>query len=92
MADDAFTRVAVTDWDRLCRELAAFDATLDRTDDEVTLTSGNATFRIDRDGSVAGGMPLHDYDDDVTALRLDPADDRVRVERDGTVTYEFRFP
>ena len=92
MAD--YERVPIEDWNSVAehlRELAG-DGEADESDEGVEITVGSATFFVAKDGRVAAGTAIHDFEDgSVEALYFDHDREAVRVE-DADRSYEFRRP
>ncbi|WP_135852342.1 hypothetical protein [Halorussus salinus] len=91
---DDYERVPIEDWTAVADHLREFaaDGAVDESDEGIEVTVGSATFFVTKDGRVAAGMPLHDFEDGgVDALYFDHDTEAIRVEG-GDVSYEFRKP
>ncbi|WP_128477261.1 hypothetical protein [Halorussus pelagicus] len=91
---DDYERVPIEDWNAVADHLREFGAggELAESDEGIEVTVGSATLLVTKDGRVAAGMPLHDFEDGaVEALYFDHDAETVRVEG-GDVSYEFRKP
>lgn len=90
-----FERFPLDDWTGLVAALERFggNGSLDQTDTEITIRTGSAHVTVARDGTVATGMPLHDFETTVDALYIDFEQGRIQI-RDETrdLSYEFRRP
>ncbi len=91
---DDYERVPIEEWDLVADHLRKFatGGEVDESDEGIEVTVGSATLLVTKDGRVAAGMLLHDFEDGgVEALYFDHDADAVRVEG-GDVSYEFRKP
>jgi len=89
-----YERVGIENWNAIVDHLREFAAggEVSESDEGIEITVGSATFLVTRDGRVAAGMPLHDFEDGgVEALYFDHDAEAIRVEG-GDLSYEFRKP
>jgi tetrahydromethanopterin S-methyltransferase subunit G len=90
---DAYTRVAIEDWEELERRLREVEGSVETVDGVIQLRSGDAQFTVTREGDIDTGMPLHAFErEGVEALYVDADRDRIRVYGPEGVAYEFRSP
>jgi hypothetical protein len=89
-----YERVPLSDWGAVADHLREFgaDGEVSESDEGIEVRVGSATFLVARDGRIAAGMPLHDFEEgEVEALYFDHDREAIRVE-DGDRSYEFRKP
>jgi len=94
---DGGTTVSPTDRDALRTHLEQFageDRVTESPDGTLAAEfSGSTYFRVDPDGRISGGMPLHGFDGPVEELRFDHESGEIHVSADGgAVSYTFRRP
>jgi hypothetical protein len=88
------TSAPIENWSAALDHLREFgaDGAVDESDEGVEVTVEIASFLVAKDGRVAAGMALHDFEDgDAEALYFDHDAETIRVEG-GDVSYEFRKP
>jgi hypothetical protein len=91
---DDYERVAIEDWTAIVSHLREFaeGGDISESGEGIEVTVGSATLLVTKDGRVAAGMPLHDFEEGgVEALYFDHDADAIRVES-GDRSYEFRKP
>lgn len=94
-ATDSYERVPLADWagiEEHARRIAGRDS-IEVTETEVLVRSGDAQFGVTREGTVDTGMRLHSFEKgDVEALYFDHDRERIRVYGPDGLAYEFRKP
>lgn len=94
-------RIRLDDWDAVCDELRRFGESGDVTsgDDRIRSDFGSARLELSKDGRVAAGMPLHDFEREGEEFER-AGDAELVVDHDAgaltvdaaDVTYTFRRP
>lgn len=96
-------RISIDDWDAVRDELRRFGEVGDVTtgEDRIRLDFGSARLELSKDGRVAAGMPLHDFEREREGEELGREGDvELVVDHDAgaltvdaaDVTYTFRRP